>query len=539
MTHPTDPRLAAVMQQAVATGLIPADTPPPAMDARPWPIVLLTGLGAWLAAVPLTVVVGMLLGDVVTRGAGSYVVGLLVLAGALTVLHSRSVPAFVEQLAVPGLLVGGATLGFGLFRDLPDTAAFVALGAVALAAAVLVRAAWLRGLLGAAAATMLALGLGQDFWRGSSSARLSAFWFAWHGCAAAWLALHAWGDRLKPHTAAIAEPVGAGWLLATLCGLAAWAGMSFLVGATFDAGSRGLASELLTHTGWMQRAQQGASMLLAAVGTVCAAQRWPALRAPWLRGVAAVLVLLAAWMPTLGAVLLLLALCVTSARLRLAAAAAGAAAWIIGAFYYQLAWPLAHKAVLLVGAGALLAALARWGQHGPAAAPPAPPVSHAPGHRRWGIALCAAAVLAVANFGIWQKESLIAEGRPVFVELAPVDPRSLMQGDFMRLNFRVPMPGQERFQDLARGERPRVVGQLDARGVLTLRRTDDGTPLAADELRIELTPKDGRWVLVTDAWFFAEGEAARWSGARFGEFRVLPDGRALLVGLRGPALEPL
>ena len=67
----------------------------------------------------------------------------------------------------------------------------------------------------------------------------------------------------------------------------------------------------------------------------------------------------------------------------------------------------------------------------------------------------------------------------------------------------------------------------------------DGTPLAADELRIELTPKDGRWILVSDAWFFAEGEAARWEKAKFGEFRVDADGRALLVGLRGPALEPL
>ena len=54
-----------------------------------------------------------------------------------------------------------------------------------------------------------------------------------------------------------------------------------------------------------------------------------------------------------------------------------------------------------------------------------------------------------------------------------------------------------------------------------------------------LTPKDGNWVLVSDAWFFKEGEAARWEKARYGEFRVLPDGRALLVGMRGPELEKL
>jgi uncharacterized membrane-anchored protein len=70
-------------------------------------------------------------------------------------------------------------------------------------------------------------------------------------------------------------------------------------------------------------------------------------------------------------------------------------------------------------------------------------------------------------------------------------------------------------------------------------RRDDGTPLAVDEMRIELTPKNGTWVLVSDAWFFREGEADRWSRAKYGEFRVDPAGKALLVGLRGPELAPL
>ena len=70
-------------------------------------------------------------------------------------------------------------------------------------------------------------------------------------------------------------------------------------------------------------------------------------------------------------------------------------------------------------------------------------------------------------------------------------------------------------------------------------RLDDGTPLAADELRVELTPKDGRWILVSDAWFFKEGEGDRFAQAKYGEFRVAPDGRALLVGVRGAALQPL
>ena len=169
---------------------------------------------------------------------------------------------------------------------------------------------------------------------------------------------------------------------------------------------------------------------------------------------------------------------------------------------------------------------------------------------RTGIALSALAVLLVANAGIWQKEEIIAHGQPIFVELAPVDPRSLMQGDFMRLNFRLPAEaiadraptwngGNGGNGGLLSVERPRVIARRDAKGVATMLREDRGAARAADELAIELTPKDGRWILVTDAWFFKEGEAKRWEAARYGEFRVDANGRALLVGLRGPNLEAL
>lgn len=51
--------------------------------------------------------------------------------------------------------------------------------------------------------------------------------------------------------------------------------------------------------------------------------------------------------------------------------------------------------------------------------------------------------------------------------------------------------------------------------------------------------KHGRWLLVTDAFYFKEGEGARWAAARYGEFRVDAGGKALLVGLRGDKLAPL
>ncbi len=148
-----------------------------------------------------------------------------------------------------------------------------------------------------------------------------------------------------------------------------------------------------------------------------------------------------------------------------------------------------------------------------------------------GIALTLAAVLTVANLGISDKESLIASGRPVYFELTPVDLRSLMQGDYMRLNFRLPGNVERSVGELAGATRPRVVAGGDARGIAAVRRRDEGRPLAGDEIRVELTLRDGRWIIVSDAWFFREGDGARWQAARYGEFRVAEDGRALLVGM--------
>src|SRR5690606_24984268 len=66
----------------------------------------------------------------------------------------------------------------------------------------------------------------------------------------------------------------------------------------------------------------------------------------------------------------------------------------------------------------------------------------APAARRRGYAWCTTGlfaglvlVLLVVNGGIYQRERILADGQPVMLALAPVDPRSLMQGDYMALRF--------------------------------------------------------------------------------------------------------
>jgi uncharacterized membrane-anchored protein len=151
------------------------------------------------------------------------------------------------------------------------------------------------------------------------------------------------------------------------------------------------------------------------------------------------------------------------------------------------------------------------------------------------------ASLGLVNYSIFAKERLLATGAVVLLELAPVDPRSLMQGDYMALRFR--MANDARSE--ARGSPPRessggrLVATLDERGVASYRRLHDGKPVASNEVLLRYRVRNGEIKFATNAFFFQEGTAERYQGARYGEFRVAPDGELLLTGLRDKDLKPL
>lgn len=158
---------------------------------------------------------------------------------------------------------------------------------------------------------------------------------------------------------------------------------------------------------------------------------------------------------------------------------------------------------------------------------------------RKAIALLAGlAILAFVNFGIWQREQLLTQGRIVLLQLAPVDPRSLMQGDYMRLNFEV--AGQafpfERRKDLDDGH---VVVALDEHGVGRFRRLADARPLAPGEIALRYRVRAGQPNFATNAFFFEEGQAKAFEDAAYGEFRVADDGEMILTGMRDVRLKPL
>jgi uncharacterized membrane-anchored protein len=150
--------------------------------------------------------------------------------------------------------------------------------------------------------------------------------------------------------------------------------------------------------------------------------------------------------------------------------------------------------------------------------------------------IAAVAVLVVLNWTIYARERHLAEGRIVLLELAPVDPRSLMQGDYMALRFKAADDLQGAAKPVEDG---RIVVRLDEQGVGRFVRRDDGTALGEREIALRYRVRDARVKFATNAFFFQEGTAKLYEAARFGEFRVAASGELLLTGLRGKDLEPL
>lgn len=147
-----------------------------------------------------------------------------------------------------------------------------------------------------------------------------------------------------------------------------------------------------------------------------------------------------------------------------------------------------------------------------------------------------ALAIGLPGYAIVQKERVIATGDVVLLELAPVDPRSLVQGDYMRLRYELTGFAE------ANDRWPRdghIVVNVDSNRVATFARLDDGRPLAPGELRLQYRKRGQSVRVATDAYHFEEGSARKYESARYGELRVAADGSSVLVGLRDSLATPI
>ena len=173
-------------------------------------------------------------------------------------------------------------------------------------------------------------------------------------------------------------------------------------------------------------------------------------------------------------------------------------------------------------------------------------------------------------------ETVRAEGKTILLALAPVDPRAPLMGDYMALRYVVnedirkaltaqrnarenaaaakaggaadtAQSGAERTTAAASqaknaSERERM---RNSEGLAVLRITNDpvaqaatfvrlydGSPLQADEFLLAYRLRGHAVTSVAPAFYFQEGTASQYAGAKFGVFKLAADGKTLLVGLR-------
>jgi len=143
-------------------------------------------------------------------------------------------------------------------------------------------------------------------------------------------------------------------------------------------------------------------------------------------------------------------------------------------------------------------------------------------------------VLVAVNLLIVKKEDTLARGRTMLLRLAPVDPRSLIQGDYMVLRYAMA-------REISKAEledKGCIVVSLDANDVAQFIRVHRGESLQAGDHLLFYRNRGGLR-LGAESFMFQEGDAELYAQARYGELKVDESGASVLVGLRGDDFKPL
>ncbi len=138
-------------------------------------------------------------------------------------------------------------------------------------------------------------------------------------------------------------------------------------------------------------------------------------------------------------------------------------------------------------------------------------------------------LLMYFNYSLIKKEKLLKEGQLILLELAPVDPRSLMQGDYMSLRYKISEINLQ--EDISR--RGYCVVKIDSNNLAKkIRFQKDLTPLNEGEYLIEYKSSN-KWNISigAESFFFQEGKADLYEKAKYGGVKIDKNGNSLLIGL--------
>lgn len=149
---------------------------------------------------------------------------------------------------------------------------------------------------------------------------------------------------------------------------------------------------------------------------------------------------------------------------------------------------------------------------------------------KWMPIAIAGLTLVVVMVMVLGYEKRLDQGRIIYAKLAPLDPCSLIQGDYMSLAYEL----NAKEGDAYFGERKLGYASLSPQNVITSVQWEP----SADQ-KIWLKNHWGRWQLPVDSFMFAEGLAECYDSAQFAKISVTDDGKMMLLDLVGDSLQDL
>ena len=242
----------------------------------------------------------------------------------------------------------------------------------------------------------------------------------------------------------------------------------------------------------------------------------------------------------------------------------------LGGFYYQLSIPLLYKGALLVSFAVIFAIVTLF-LHAPYRAPSQSAVENHPVFKApiWLVGVFVIALLGAVNYKVQQFEDVLATGKPVVLKIAPVDPRSLMQGDYMVLNYAILSEFQqsqflsesneslESNESIDAGEANETIGidesspsgkkayilvHLDKNHVATFCEEQSEIPTdfkhCTPNVYLPIRYKGWSPELPSQDYFFAEGKGEYYAQSEYAEYRF-KDGILLLARLLDKDLKGL
>ena len=242
----------------------------------------------------------------------------------------------------------------------------------------------------------------------------------------------------------------------------------------------------------------------------------------------------------------------------------------LGGFYYQLSIPLLYKGVLLVSFAVIFAIVTLF-LHARYKAPSQSAVENHSVFKApiWLVGVFVIALLGAVNYKVQQFEDVLATGKPVVLKIAPVDPRSLMQGDYMVLNYAILSEFQqsqflpesneslETSESIDAGEANETTGidesspsgkkayilvHLDKNHVATFCEAQSEIPTdfkhCTPNVYLPIRYKGWFPELPSQDYFFAEGKGEYYAQAEYAEYRF-KDGILLLARLLDKDLKGL